>query len=512
MDKTSKEEVKSHSEKSENVLSSDFKWFFLLISIGAFLRFYRLDWHSLWADEGGSILVAGMNFHSMFSFIIHQDAHPPLFFLILHGVLALGSSEFLLRVPSAFFGILSISMTYLIAGRLFNTITARIALFLMAFSAAQIYITQEIRMYPYFISLSLLSTYLLLRTVEKPEWPAAALYSLSLVMTLYTHYMAVIVLLCHGTALLFIFREKDSFRKLLTAQIIALVTFLPWLSAVLIQQKAATTPPFLFHLSSFVHTFFAFFSGFTFIINRRTPEYYLVLLFSLVVPVVMALSIPGGWRGMEKKNRIGMIFVLISLLLPMAALALASLFKIKHLFAVKYITFTMPFYYILLAFLSQTAEKRITVYVLPVVFLLINAVAIHNWYFIPEFQKQRWKEAITWVRSERQSGDAFLIQDFLQVNCLQYYLGGKEDIFMIRPVEMPTALEELSKRHLRIWYIASCGWRIKDPELKLIMWLRENMKETEVRNYRNIDPYADVLVILFEKKKTKETPEIHGER
>jgi len=507
-----KEEVKSHSEKSDKILSSDFLWFLLLISIGAFFRFYRLDWHSLWADEGGSILVAGMNFHSMFSFIIHQDAHPPLFFLILHGVLALGSSEFLLRVPSALCGILSLSMTYLIARRLFNTVTARIALFLMAFSAAQIYITQEIRMYPYFISLSLLSTYLFLRTVEKPSWPAAALYCLSLIMTLYTHYMAVIVLLCHGAALLVIFREKDSFRKCLAAQTVGFITFLPWISAILIQQKAATTPPFPFHLTSCMHAFFAFFSGFTFVINQRSPEYYLVLLFSIVIPVVMALSIPGGWNRMERKNRVGMIFVLISLLLPMAVLAVASLFKIKHLFAIKYITFTMPFYYILLAFLSQTAEKRITVYILPVVFLLINAVAIHNWYFIPEFQKQRWKEAITWVRSERQRGDAFLIQDFLQVNCLQYYLGRKEEIFMIRPAEMPAAIETLSQSHLRIWYIASCGWRIKDPELKLITWLRENMTETEVRTYRNIDPYADIVVILFEKKGMKVTPTERRER
>jgi len=237
-----------------------------------------------------------------------------------------------------------------------------------------------------------------------------------------------------------------------------------------------------------------------------------VLLFSLVIPVVMALSIPGGWKGMEKKNRVGILFVLISLLLPMAVLALASLFKIKHLFAIKYITFIIPFYYILLAFLSQTAEKRIFVYILPVVFLFINAVALHNWYFIPEFQKQRWKEAITWVRSERHSGDAFLIQDFLQVNCLEYYLGGKEEIFMIRPAEMPAALETLSQSHLRIWYIASCGWRIKDPELKLIIWLRENMTETEVRTYRNIDPYADIVVILFEKKGMKETPTERRER
>ncbi|MHC9544643.1 MAG: glycosyltransferase family 39 protein [Vulcanimicrobiota bacterium] len=506
------EEVKNHSEKSDKAQSSDIFWFFLLLSIGAFLRFYRLGWHSIWADEGGSILVAGMNIHSMFSFIIHQDAHPPLFFLILHGVLALGRSEFLLRVPSALFGILSLALTYGIARRLFNTVTARIALFLMAFSAAQIYITQEIRMYPYYISLSLLSTYLFLRTVEKPSWPAAALYCLSMIMTLYTHYMAVIVLLCHGAALLVIFREKEIFRKSLAAQVVAFITFLPWISAILIQQKAATTPPFPFHLSSCIHAFFAFFSGFTFVINQRSPEYYLVLLFSLVIPVVMALSIPGGWKGMEKKNRVGILFVLISLLLPMAVLALASLFKIKHLFAIKYITFTIPFYYILLAFLSQTAEKRIFVYILPVVFLFINVVALHNWYFIPEFQKQRWKEAITWVRSERQSGDAFLIQDFLQVNCLEYYLGGKEEIFMIRPAEMPAAIETLSQSHLRIWYIASCGWRIKDPELKLIMWLSENMTEKEVRTYRNIDPYADIVVILFEKKGMKETPTERRER
>ncbi len=504
------EEEKSHSEeplqKKDSTPSADIFWFLVLLSLGAFLRFYRLGWHSIWADEGGSIFVAGMNIHSMFTFIVHQDAHPPLFFLILHGVLALGRSELLLRLPSALFGTLSLILTYGIARRLFNTLTARIALFLLAFSAAQIYVTQEIRMYPYFICLSLLSTYLLLRMAEKPSWSSAALYCLALVITLYTHYMAVVVLFCHGTALFLLFREKDVFQKLLVAQITAFISFLPWIPVIMTQQKAATTPPFPFHISSGVYTFFAFFSGFTFIINQRSSEYYLILLFSLIVPVVMALSIPGGWRGMEKKNRIGILFVLISLLLPMAGLALASAFQIKHLFAIKYITFTIPFYLILLAFLSQTGHKRIVIYILPLVFFFVNAIALQNWFFVPEFQKQRWKEAISWVKSERQSRDAFLIQDFLQINCLEYYLGGKEDIFMIRPAEMPAAIEEISRSHLRIWYIASCGWRIKDPELKLLKWLSENMTETEVRTYRNIDPYADILVILFRKKGMQETP------
>jgi uncharacterized membrane protein len=514
--KREEEEEESHRDisdrKREPLLSTDLVWLSVLLAIGVILRFYRLGWHSIWADEGGSILVAGMDLRSMFSFLIHQDAHPPLFFLILHYTLPIGSSELILRIPSAICGAISVILTFSIARMLLGTMTARIAICLMAFSAAQIYVIQEIRMYPHFICASLLATYLLLRAAEKPSWPATGLYCLSLVMALYTHYMALIVLLCHAVGVFFLTKDRKTIGKLAAAQLVSFVAFLPWISVIAIQQKAATTPPFPFQMSSLVYTFLAFFSGFTFAINQGSPEFWLILLFSLVVPAAMALSLPGGWSGMEKKSRAGVIFVLIQLLLPMAALALASIFRVKHLFAIKYITFTMPFYYILLSFLTQTGRKKIFVYALPAVFLLVNLIALHNWYFVPEFQKQRWKEAVTQVRSERQGNDAFLIQDFLQINCLEYYLRDRRNIFMIRPADAPAALQELLKSHDRIWYIASCGWRIKDPELKLISWLKENMTEKDVRVYRNIDQYADIYVILFERKETNKTPPESKER
>ncbi len=77
--------------------------------LAAFFRIYNLGLNSLWLDEATSILIS----RGSISSIIQADVvHPPLYYLMLHLLIFLGDSEWIVRVPSAIFGIAAIPLIF----------------------------------------------------------------------------------------------------------------------------------------------------------------------------------------------------------------------------------------------------------------------------------------------------------------------------------------------------------------------------------------------------------------
>ncbi|ETW96580.1 MAG: hypothetical protein ETSY1_26030 [Candidatus Entotheonella factor] len=128
-----------------------------ILLCGACLRFYGLDAESLWADEGITVRTVSDSFTAMKQ-ILAKAIHPPLHYLILHPFTHLfGNSEFVVRLPSAIFGIMSIFMTYCLGKSLFNARTGFIAAGLVALSYFQIRYSQEARNYALLNMLALCS-------------------------------------------------------------------------------------------------------------------------------------------------------------------------------------------------------------------------------------------------------------------------------------------------------------------------------------------------------------------
>ena len=498
----------SPDEKSATVKES---WIpLLLIGVAALFRFFRLGHHSLWADEGFSLYMGMMELPSFFSFIAHHDAHPPLYYLLLHLLLPWGKSELFLRLPSAVFGIATVIITWLLAKKLFNASTALIALSLVALSASQIYVTQEMRMYPLFIMLSMLSTLYFYELMEKNE-AKAVFYILSSVLMVYTHYLGFVILFSHFIAGLVLFRKLFTVKRM-AMYLIVLLCYLPWVTILLVQVKTGTGPALLERASllSVVNTFLCFFSGFTFMLRALSPEYFIILFCSVIFPVAGIFVM---LRSPEKRT--SLIFLLLYILLPIIILLSLSLLHIKNLYSVKYLSFSAPACFILLAWLLHrilTSNSRILAIVILLCYFFVNFISLYDWYFIPAFQKQRWREAIASVNQVKTDGDAFLIQDFFQIHCLQYYLGSEKDIYMVHPDNPDKTLEHISKSHWRIWYIASCGWRVRDPGLNVLHWLDKNMKLADEKYYLAVDGYSSILVHLYENREAPPLESVKKER
>jgi hypothetical protein len=99
------------------------------LAIGGALRFYDLEGHSLWVDEG--IQYAAASADSLKDVIQRAkrvSLHPPWSFLINHLFLRLHDSDFMLRLPSVLFGIGTFPLVYMLAKKLTSQTAALCAL------------------------------------------------------------------------------------------------------------------------------------------------------------------------------------------------------------------------------------------------------------------------------------------------------------------------------------------------------------------------------------------------
>jgi mannosyltransferase len=121
----------------------------LLILLGAGLRFHGLGRESLWNDELDSVRVSAQpTVAAVLAKTLRGDGHPPTFNLVLHFVRRhLGSSEAMLRLPSAACGVLSIAAIFVLGRLLYGPAEGLVAAGLLAVLWCPVYYSQEARPY-----------------------------------------------------------------------------------------------------------------------------------------------------------------------------------------------------------------------------------------------------------------------------------------------------------------------------------------------------------------------------
>lgn len=210
-----------------------------LLLLAFALRLYRLDAQSLWWDEGISLHLAT----SSLAHIVADRAaniHPPLYFFLLKGWVALaGSSAFSARLLSASASLLQVGVIYAVARRWLGRPTARIAAFFTALAPLSIVYAQEVRVYallPVVYLVLLAMAYELTREPNKrgSYW---LLLGVVEVIGLHLHYMVLfVVAYAGGWSLLALSRQRRwaDLRRWLVTQFCVGLACLPWLVAVLV--------------------------------------------------------------------------------------------------------------------------------------------------------------------------------------------------------------------------------------------------------------------------------------
>ena len=160
--------------------------------LAAVVRFYRLTGRSLWLDE--TVTAQSAHLNSAGDVIAQSQVYvnqAPLFYLITWLLRPWGDGEFVLRLPAAVAGTLTVVAVYLVGRRLFGSRGALIAALLTAVMAYAVWYSQEARNYSLFMLFTTMQIYFAFNAVTRSrrlDWLGLALFT---TLDLYTHYLAI---------------------------------------------------------------------------------------------------------------------------------------------------------------------------------------------------------------------------------------------------------------------------------------------------------------------------------
>ena len=242
-----------------NALNPRFLWLVIIVLLlAAAVRFHRLGAQSLWYDEGVAYAHAARTLPELITHL-QTNVHVPAYFTLLGWWRDLtGSSEFALRMLSAFFSIISVAFAYALGARLFHPIAGLAAAALVALNSFSVYYAQEMRMYAMLTAIAAVSMWLYLLMLRRR--PAGAgggsawgqIIGLGLInaLGLYTHFAFAFVILTQAALfaikfLVSLFGEGPAWRRtaplawrwlnIPLAHALTLILFLPWLPVAIAQ-------------------------------------------------------------------------------------------------------------------------------------------------------------------------------------------------------------------------------------------------------------------------------------
>lgn len=440
----------------------------LLCMLLAFaLRVHDLNSQSLWYDEAVTAQVAQQGLAELAQWTA-DDIQPPLYYATLAGWTRLaGLSEWALRFPSVFFGLLMIPLAYALGRRLFGRPAGNIAALLAALHPLWLYYSQEARMYTLLTALGMLAGYALLRALAASHsqngypktrflWWAALV--VSAIALLYTHYFATFLLAAFALYFLIVvlLHPEPPRRRLLTeglaAALLTLLAYLPWLPNVLRRfgEDASYWQGALKLDEALRHVAISFSSGETVLEQQAIPLAWAVA--TLAVVCLAALL----WTSFRLRHssfithRSSILFVLLYLLVPVAGILLLSASTPK--FNPRYLMLASPALVLLLAGgLALPFRFSLTIHHSPftinhftrllsllalVALLTIFTFSIRNWFTDPAFSKDDWRGAVAYVKSHLQPDEAVLLVSGHAYPAWRYYAPDVE------PLRLP-ALETL---------------------------------------------------------------------
>jgi Dolichyl-phosphate-mannose-protein mannosyltransferase len=230
------DQMKEASRLATRPISGELLTVLALSGIALLLRVVVAERGGLWRDEGLFLFVVRSDsWSSMLDFLRMHESHPPLFYAIMRVWLSIfgGSDRAAIALPIAL-GVILVPAIYFVGASLFSRRIGLLAAALAALSPALTEYSAQVRPYSLMPLLALLSSYALIRGLERGGWRSWASYVLSTLALVYTHnwgwlvvggqWASVLVSLTLGTN-----RPRDKVtREWFLAQIMIAIGFLPW--------------------------------------------------------------------------------------------------------------------------------------------------------------------------------------------------------------------------------------------------------------------------------------------
>lgn len=499
---------------------------FLILAIFLFLlvRLYHLGGPSIWFDEAFSYWTSSEDPGKILE-VVKGEPHPPFYFFFLHFWLKFGSSEFLMRLPSVLFGLLTLTGLYLLAAYLFGRRTALVSSFLYAAHFMAFYSDTDARMYAPFSAFVVLSFYFFARLLKEGKKTDAIGYTFFITLSLYTHYFGFFVLLSQLIA----FIAAGFPRKGIVAVswLCSMVLFLPWLFIMADQAKGRmgshAPSPSIYDIEGTLKIF----SG----LGAFISDNHLKMIVLIAAEVIFLFLLGAGFYCMlikENKDKINLCLLSAYVMIPFVLSYAVAVFAHLPIYSVRYLLFLSPAFCIIIgAGVSLMNARKARIFLIPAVsaFFIFNFISFYNYNTDPIFWRQDWRSCVAYIEKNSQAGDAILFNPpYCQFPFNFYYKdrkgriyvekesftlsydkeyfkkGGLEQLSLISLNE--ALLKSLAGKHKRIWFITSQGF-LYDPGKKIGKWLAENGEVITSKSvkFEAFEVTGDIYVWLVRVKK-----------
>lgn len=478
-----------------------------ILIVGAILRFAYLDRNSVWFDEAFVALIIQVKWSLIPSVLRIIDTHPPLYYLLMKAwVSVVGLGDAMLRIPSAFFGLISVVLTYALMRQVSDKRISLISALLVSTAPIELWSGQNARMYAFFDTLILGTTLTLVLSVKRAQGRMWAAYAAIAALMIYTHDLAFLVLLAQGIWV--VWYERQHLRPWLIAMAVVAILYAPWVPTLWYQVTHApawflgpySDKPAYLKLSDLFGLFAfggALFGMPTYFFSNTTLSVLEQVL--ILLPFLLTL---GAGVTLASQNRRWIALFGLLLAIPVGVIQLIAL-KYNAFFA-RWFAPVCPFYAMLLsegAFaLSRSIRQhsgRIAFAIISVA-LLYNLAGLDRYYFDPGLHPFQYRSVAARVAKDYQPTDLLLFGD--QGNEVSFIYYFKEPAHTMKATYQPNseALRSLGSRFHRVWFIT--GPPVNHPEL---IERALSALSTSLTLVRAETPRAYPWVYLFEARSSK---------
>lgn len=452
---------------NDQILAGDKRYLTLAIIVGAALRVFTLARKSLWLDEVVTLQVASMNVEDIIiRNIVQWEPHPPFYYLLMHYWLQLGSDEMILRLPSAFAGILAIPLMYGWLYQWFGRSSAIVAAWFLALAPLHIWYSQEARMYALVCTLGLASTFFYSLGILRGNTLYWIAWLIVTVLGLYTDYSMLLLVLLQLAVFVSLLRRIIKNRKVhigipWVAWPLTFVLFLPQVSPLVFQVKQIGRGG-----GGYLVSLQKIFLGWGLEI---TPEQWyigvvLIVLISLVILFVIVWLLISRWNRVYHQRVILPIGAVVLYLLILVAAAVLQGLVLKRQTLILF-----PYILSGIAVAFSISSRRL--------YLLIGLILLtlpFTGYTVAIQEQEDWRGTARLLEQQATPQDIILVNASYMQLPLNYYYRGLVPHYGIGPEDVPSELTRLLSGHKRVWLILSSEI-YTDPQGLVQHWLDQHL-------------------------------------
>lgn len=420
----------------------------LILVLATALRFYHIDYQSVWLDEICSILEANPNikWSDLEATIMLSDPHPPLYFALMKILFQLfGYTALVARVFSAIVGVGGVYALYLLGKEIDNKNTGLLAAFLLAINSFHIYYSQEVRMYALLVLLTVLSYYRLVVYLKENTYKNATLYGLFTGLMLLTQFFGLFVFVSQVIILLFVLIKKEKaykllfFKQLLVSGLVIIISFLPALTIFIetTKKKYTAIKP------TTIDTVFLIFKDFV------QQSYILLFLYSCLVVVCIYYAFK---EKMKQNYLILFSWIIISLALP-----ILRSYLVTPMIVSRYFITILPAFIILVSIAVLKFKYAIIKISLLLCLTIVTfyELFIFNDYY-NKITKTQFREITEFIKKENKEND----QVVSNLNWYLTFFFNKKEGVQVVEAGLENHIQEMIRNQNKVisfWYFGAFG-------------------------------------------------------